>query len=368
MVNTHRKFPVDAKHNAYYAADGSDLRDATDEKIVKYRLAAAHKRKKPNVDLTADRSGSTTEVPHEEKRDDDRPSKRDADRHRSDSPRGVVRNRESRNRGAQGKGGRTSSHDSRSDRDVAHRDHSRTDSKRRDGRRDTENRPSEREEKGKEESGEIDEDERDRRQMAKIQRGMEEWKIAKELERARAIVRESKSSTTGTASKTAKEIRKGASGTKEAEVKSTERQCPPKKVSGVQAGATKTTDTEQRESAMQWATGTASDTAVVTQSTVPARQKLAKKVTEKQRQTATESAQSLEAQNFMAAQYPTMDEGVSSTVRLGRSFVSRALGRRIEDPKMLEAAVLVTDCSVVIKSTKRKAKVPVSAPPLNSID
>jgi len=133
MVNTHRKFPVDAKHNAYYAADGSDLRDATDKKIIKYQLAAAHKRIKPDADVTADRSGSTTVAIPEAKRDDDRLSQRDADRHRKGSPRGVVRKRDSRNREAQGKGGRTSSRDSRSDRDVAHQDHSRTDSKRRDG-------------------------------------------------------------------------------------------------------------------------------------------------------------------------------------------------------------------------------------------
>jgi len=270
MVNTHRKFPVDAKHNAYYAADGSDLREATDEEVIKYQLAAAHKRKKPDADVTVDRSGSTTAAIPEAKRDDDRSSQRDADRHRKCSPRGVVRKRDSHNREAQGKGDRASSRDSRRDRDVAHRDHSRTDSKRRDGGRVTKNRSSEREAKRKEDSEKIDEDERDRRQMAEIQRGMEERKIAKELERARAIVKDSKSATTGTALKTTKENPEGAVGTKEAEGRCTERQCPPKKASGVQTGATKTTDAEQRESAMQWATGIASDTALVTQSTVPA--------------------------------------------------------------------------------------------------
>jgi len=368
MVNTHHKFPVDAKHNAYYAADGSDLREATDEEITKYQLAAAHKRKKPDADVTTDRSGGTTVVIPEAKRDDDRTSQRDADRHRKGSPRGVVRKRDSHNREAQGKGGRTSSRDSRSDKDGTHREHSRTDSKRRDGGGATGNRPSEREEKKRDTSEEIDEDERDRRQMADIQRGMEERKIAKELERARAIAKDLKTATTATALKTTKESRKGGGGTKEAKRRVTERACPPKKVSGVQTGATKTADVEQRESAMQWATGISSDTALVTQSTVPTRQKAAKKVTEKQRQTATEPTQDMDVQDFMSAQYPPVDEGVSSTVRLGRSFVSGALGRRIEDPKMLEAAVIVTDCSVVIQSTKRKAKVPVSAPPPNSID
>jgi len=60
MVNTHRKFPVDAKHNAYYAADGSDLRDATRDEIKKYRLAAAHKRRKPEAESFCEKSESAT--------------------------------------------------------------------------------------------------------------------------------------------------------------------------------------------------------------------------------------------------------------------------------------------------------------------
>jgi len=43
-VNTQLKFPNDVRHNTYYAADGSDLRDATLDEIKKYRLAVAHKR------------------------------------------------------------------------------------------------------------------------------------------------------------------------------------------------------------------------------------------------------------------------------------------------------------------------------------
>jgi len=56
MVNTHKKFPNDVKHNAYYAANGTDLRDASDEEIDKYRLAAAHKRKKPAVEAALDKT------------------------------------------------------------------------------------------------------------------------------------------------------------------------------------------------------------------------------------------------------------------------------------------------------------------------
>jgi len=67
MVNTHKKFPIDAKHNAYYAADGSHLRDATKEEKEKYRLAALHKRKKPEVESSCGKSGSTTAVAQESK-------------------------------------------------------------------------------------------------------------------------------------------------------------------------------------------------------------------------------------------------------------------------------------------------------------
>jgi len=35
MVNTHKKFPIDAKHNTCYAANESDLRDATEKEREK---------------------------------------------------------------------------------------------------------------------------------------------------------------------------------------------------------------------------------------------------------------------------------------------------------------------------------------------
>jgi len=194
MVNTHRKFPIDAKHNAYYAADGSDFRDATEDEVVKYRLAAAHKQKKPDVELSCDKSESVTAMAHEERRDSNRSYKRNVTRRRKDSPRDGKKDHGSRNREAEGKGGRTSSHDSRGNRDATHRDHGRTDSKRREGGGVAESRTSEREEKGKGEGGEIDVDERDRCQMAEIQRGMEERKTAKDLEGARATMKELKSS------------------------------------------------------------------------------------------------------------------------------------------------------------------------------
>jgi len=81
-----------------------------------------------------------------------------------------------------------------------------------------------------------------------------------------------------------------------------------------------------------------------------------------------EDAQALELQDFIASQYPPIDEGVSSTVRLGRALVSGALGRRNDDPKLFGAAINIVECSVRLQTTKKKAKIPVSAAPPNSID
>jgi len=81
-----------------------------------------------------------------------------------------------------------------------------------------------------------------------------------------------------------------------------------------------------------------------------------------------ESADSLFVQEYVAIQYPPEEEGVSSTVRLGRALVLGALGMRTDDPKLFKTALQLPDCSVVIRSTKKKAKAPVSAPSPNSIN
>jgi len=84
--------------------------------------------------------------------------------------------------------------------------------------------------------------------------------------------------------------------------------------------------------------------------------------------TETEISDALAVQDFIASQYPPPEETVSSTVRMGRALVSGALGMRTDDPKYFETAVKMPECKVVIQSTRRKAKAPVSAPPPNSIE
>jgi len=138
MVNTHRKFPVDAKHNAYYAADGSDLRDATGEEIEKYRQAAAHKHRKPDAESSCEKSESAT-MTHPGRKVDTTHLRKEEDRGR----RGYFpHNRGSGHRPTshdqESKGGRTlsrdlRSHDSRRGREAATRSSSKTKSSRHQG-------------------------------------------------------------------------------------------------------------------------------------------------------------------------------------------------------------------------------------------
>jgi len=80
-------------------------------------------------------------------------------------------------------------------------------------------------------------------------------------------------------------------------------------------------DIEQKKRARKWASGSTSDTALVTQSTtdrVSLRQKAVKKAADKIKAMSKEVAQSLANQEAIASQYPPIiDESVSSTVRLG---------------------------------------------------
>jgi len=434
MVNTHRKFPVDSKHNAYYAADGSDVRNATKEEIKKYRLAALHKRKKPDVDVPVGKNGSSTSAVRADKYETDSPVKRDQKSRGKDSSRDRERDGGSRNREAEMKDGRTSSRDARKEKDTSTAERRRTDDKKdekskdkdmsfverrtSDGKRDerasgkdtsskerrkTETKMDEREkEKGtssaernrkrkKEDEArkkerrvsehiekkrgqytgldELGEEERDMRNMAEIQRRIEGRRLAKELEHSRAKKEElekSKSTLPSTiraerSQKTDTSIPEVTGLVGERGVLTTMSQTPCELMAA---------DIEQRERAREWASGSTSDTTLVTQSTtdrVSLRQKAVKKAADKAM--SKEVAQSLANQEAIASQYPPIiDESVSSTVRLGRALVSSAMGKRNEDPKIFEAMVELQECSVVLHSTKRKAKVPVSAPPPNSID
>jgi len=64
-----------------------------------------------------------------------------------------------------------------------------------------------------------------------------------------------------------------------------------------------------------------------------------KKLSDKECTATLDEEDSLAVQDFVAAQYPPVEEVVSSTVRLGRALVSGALGMRTDDPILFETAV-----------------------------
>jgi len=217
---------------------------------------------------------------------------------------------------------------------------------------------------------EVDEDERDRRNVEEIQRRMEARKAARESKWARTAQTEvipspaihaAVAAIKPPVSITDKNVEKRSTVTRRASGKT-----------GRTAGDAVSTDVGQRELAKQWAEEDTSTTSTVTQSTVekgPGRSKaVSKKSSERQQTTSMEDKRNLYAQDFIASQYPSVEEGVSSTVRLGRSFVSGAMGRKKDDPKMFEMAVELMDCNVPLRTTNEKAKVEVSKPPPNSID
>jgi len=199
---------------------------------------------------------------------------------------------------------------------------------------------------------------------------MEERKVAKEAEMTKKETGGAKGPTVAAETKGPKERRPGTEDKSTAERTTVDISRASKKVVPGNEKAV-TAESKQREEARLWAAGEVSDTAVVTQSTsekVSTRQRGGKKTADKKSTDTAEVATARYVQNFVASHYPPIDEGVSSTVRLGRAFVSGALGRRTDDPKLFEAAVNITECSVRLLTTSKKAKTPVSAPPPNLID
>jgi len=219
--------------------------------------------------------------------------------------------------------------------------------------------------------GEVDEDEQDRHNLAAIQRRMEDRKAARQLESSRAVQTE--------ASKTSQDLEVASTGalalTVGADQSAGVKAIAPRR-SSAKTGRTPdelmSADDGQREAARRWAQEDTTTTSDVTQSTADrgtnCSKALVKKGNNKQQFVQTEDRGNLDAQEYIASQNPPVEESVSSTVRLGRSFVSGAMGRQNDHPKMFEMAVELVDCSVPSRTTDEKAEMPVSDPPPNSID
>jgi len=221
----------------------------------------------------------------------------------------------------------------------------------------------------------MDDDERDRRKLAEIIKRMDERKLTKESDARHSVVTRPVKTIITAKVKVPKGREEGVEMVRGGVKKTMESHDVPKKPANVKPDVTVvksiTAGAAQRDAVRRWAANETSDTELVTQSTVSKssnRPKGAKKVSDKVPEVVVEDAQSLEIQDFIASQYPPVDKGVSSTVRLGRALVSGALGRRNDDPKLFGAAINIVECSVRLQTTKKKAKVPVSAAPPNSIE
>jgi len=369
MVNTHSKFPSDAKYNTSYEANGSDLRDATPEKREKYRLAALHKRKKPEAKSSCGKSGSTTAAaPEGQGRVEDT---RNSDSRRRDGGTSHDRDdKETHRRESRDKSGRTSSRDSVKGRGATHRDHSRTGGSRREEKSGYEKRTTPSGKKAKDDSEGFDDDERDRREMAEIVQRIEARKAAKAEEASRLSRKGNKTVESVVNATRGKDKRLSADAVKSADKMVTDSKKTTKKASTARSASTLSYTTQQ-EAARAWAAEESTDAPMVTQTAAERNLASSKavKTTEEAKSTETnEMVESIKIQDFMAAQYPPINEGISTTVKLGRSLVSGALGRRTDDPRMFETAVGMVECSVVLRKTKEKSKTPVSHPPPNSID
>jgi len=274
-----------------------------------------------------------------------------------------------RDKGPKDERERTSSRGSKGSRTAHTRDHSRDDTIRKVGEGVDRGRSSEREKKSRNRNEDIDEDERDRRKMAEIVRRMEERAATKGSDVARKTAADTRKLDRMSEEKKVNELHKVSDNATMSTKTPIEIGDTLKKSVTIPQ---ETTDMVQRTAAIQWASEAMADTNRVTQSTVgkssSTRQKSVKIPVVKATATIAEDKESLEAQEFIAGQYPPVEDSVSSTVRLGRALVSGALGRRTDDPKIFGAAVNMTECSVRIQTTRKKAKAPVSAAPPNSID
>jgi len=198
-------------------------------------------------------------------------------------------------------------------------------------------------------TGGVDEDERDRREMDEIRRKIEERKLSKEKNLARTEVAAATKHKSGTSSSSTKEPRR------EGHKHTNPARTVEEKVPAARRGSKKTTapraassaaDAAQREEAISWASGAVSETSVVKPSkggkgvTRP-------KVSQEISGLHTEISDALAVQDFIASQYPPIEETVSSTVRMGRELVSGALGMRTDDLKYFETAVKMPECTVV---------------------
>jgi len=185
MVNAHGKYPDGAANKAAYTTDGSDVRDATAEEMIRYREANKHRRKKVDEKSTSSEPSLSSTVLLTGAPPQARPASVRAERgagnassgDRSEGNRVMDKERDSSRK--RGENAITQKSDDR------------------ESTRAQESREPEQNRTASTLYGKPDEAEADRREMAKIQGRIEARKAAKDLEVARATIKELKSSRGG---------------------------------------------------------------------------------------------------------------------------------------------------------------------------
>jgi len=197
--------------------------------------------------------------------------------------------------------------------------------------------------------------------MEEIRQRMKDRKASKATDIGRLDVKGKSNSASRPASSSAKEVRATTDASK-LEEKLTGSRKGAKKTAALRTASSAADITRGEETILWAASGTASETSMVKGDGKDAmmtdtRAIMGASVVETST-VAIESADSLFVQEYVALQYPPVEETVSSTVRLGRALVSGALGMRTDEPKLFETAIRLPDCSVVIRSTKKKVRAP----------
>jgi len=337
MVNVHEKFPVGASNKSAYKTDGSDVRDATPEEMIRYRDANKHRSKKVDEKLSSSEPTLGSTVLSTEALPKARPVSARPEQIESDS--------------------------SSVSRATAHRARERMiDSSRKGEDRDISGKReicgSERREKVAETVGEIDLEEADRRNMAEIQGRIEALKAARDLEIAHTTISELMTTGNGASTVLHKPPRKES-----------KREKPVGKEKMVSSRGAKKLPAIQTVTEAVFQLPTSEAIADMGTYAAP--------VTKRTRSTNHATGERRPDVALSTLKFGAMDETRPcnteqtkdiSGVELGIALVASALGKVVPRASSVNVTTDMADCYVEMSSTRKKSKTPVSGAPPNSVE
>jgi len=350
MVNVHEKYPDGAVNKAAYSTDGSNVRDATEEKKTRYRDANKHRRKKVDEKSSSSEPSHSGSVAQSVALSKARPASTRPDRGGGDasSAERSGASKRTKERECPGGGDKPGSMHASSDRD----------SSRPEGRHEP--RTPVGATRGE---GEADEEELDRRNLAEIQGRIEARSAAKDLETARAMILQLQLSGVANLAVATSLTREGKVGDKRDK----------EKKSGSTRGSTKVpstspaTETAALESARPVDLVGLAPVGNLTSATEAKKSRAGKRATGERR---PDDALSTLKFSAIAESRSHADEGAGNAleVELGIAFVAGALGRKVPAILSTPESFGMSDCYVELTSTRKKSKATVSDAPPNSVE